>query len=150
MIRIKEILKAIAEYWKGIAAVISAATVIWAASAKYEKKRVIDESFQIEVRHYINEDKSYKAITNDRLESIERSITEVKSQVFDLSRKEEATQSALRQSIAKNPAFTKEDYDSLMNILLDIKKNNNKEVGSVMIPYRIEKIPLYSILSLNQ
>lgn len=146
----KKFLQIVSEYWKGIAAIISAVTVIWTASAKYEKKKSIDEVFQTEVRQYIDEDKSYKAITNDRLESIERSITEVKSQVFDLSRKEEATQSALRQSIAKNPAFTKEDYDSLMNILLDIKKNNNKEVGSVMIPYRIEKIPLYSILSLNQ
>ncbi|OQB08070.1 MAG: hypothetical protein BWY21_01458 [Parcubacteria group bacterium ADurb.Bin216] len=146
----KRLLQIVSEYWKGIAAIISAVTVIWTASAKYEKKKSIDEVFQTEVRQYIDEDKSYKAITNDRLESIERSITEVKSQVFDLSRKEEATQSALRQSIAKNPAFTKEDYDSLMNILLDIKKNNNKEVGSVMIPYRIEKIPLYSILSLNQ
>jgi len=147
---LKRLLQIVSEYWKGIAAIISAVTVIWTASAKYEKKKSIDEVFQTEVRQYIDEDKSYKAITNDRLESIERSITEVKSQVFDLSRKEEATQSALRQSIAKNPAFTKEDYDSLMNILLDIKKNNNKEVGSVMIPYRIEKIPLYSILSLNQ
>lgn len=149
MIRIKEILKAIAEYWKGIAAVISAATVIWTASAKYEKKRAIDEAFQHVVRTYISNDSTYKITTNDRLESIEMSIIEVKGRVFDLAQKTEATQTVLRQSIAKNPAFTKEDYDSLMNILLDIKKNN-KEVGIVMIPYRIEKIPLYSILSLNQ
>lgn len=144
----KKILQIVSEYWKGIAAIISAVTVIWTASAKYEKKRAIDESFQTEVRTYIDEDKSYKAITNDRLESIERSITEVKSQVYVLTQKTEATQTVLRQSIAKNPAFTKEDYDSLMNILLDIKKNN-KEIG-LMIPYRVEKIPLYSILSLNQ
>lgn len=145
----KRLLQIVSEYWKGIAAIISAVTVIWTASAKYEKKKSIDEVFQTEVRQYIDEDKSYKAITNERLESIERGMTEINSQIFDLSRKEEATQSALRQSIAKNPAFTKEDYDSLMNILLDIKKNN-KETGVIEIPYRVLWTPSNSILSLNQ
>ena len=145
----KKFLQIVSEYWKGISAIISAVVVISTASVKYEKKRANDEAFQHVVRTYISNDSTYKITTNDRLESIERGMTEINSQIFDLSRKEEATQSALRQSIAKNPAFTKEDYDSLMNILLDIKKNN-KEVGIVMIPYRIEKIPLYSILSLNQ
>lgn len=139
----------VSEYWKGIAAVISAVTVVWTASSTYEKKKATDEAFQTEVRHYIDEDKFYKSTTNNRLESIERGMSELNSQIIDLSRKAEATQSALRQSIAKNPAFTKEDYDSLMNILLDIKKNE-RDIGEIIIPYRIEKIQYNSILSLKK
>jgi len=147
---LKKFLNIVSNYWKGLTAIGSAVGVIWAASATYQKKKTADIEFQNEVREYIVVSKDHTTLTDTRLERIERGMYELNDQVSLQYLRQEAMQKSLIQSFAKNPSITKDDYDYLLNILLDIKKNNSKESGWIEIPYRIEKIPFNSILSLNR
>jgi hypothetical protein len=148
----KNILSIIAEYWKGITAVVGIVSFISIASVRVDRKKVREDDLQKEVKEISTSVKDLKDTfvnTDLRLERIERSMYDLNNQMLDQRMEQGAMKKTLIESISKNPGISKEDYNYLMNILLDIKKNNSG-TGYIEIPLRPSMIPYNSTLSLKK
>ena len=135
-----DILKFLGNNWKVISGLFSAVIVVGGFIAttaiKIDRKQQREDGLQKEVKEISVSVKdlqeSFDGYVFDaglRLERIERGLQDQNNQISDMREENKATRRTLVESMAKNPGISKEDYNYLMNILTDIKKNNNGITG---------------------
>lgn len=132
MTEMKEILKTITEYWKGITAVAGIVTTIAVGAVKVDRKHFRDE-IRLKEKTEIKEDVSRIGGKVDTLftyvEDINRSLTGIKKEMEDERTSRETLQKSYIDYVRKNTKNTEELY----NILKDfIEEKKNNETGYIM------------------
>jgi peptidoglycan hydrolase CwlO-like protein len=133
MTKIREILKTIAEYWKGITAVVSIITTIAVVAVKIDRKHFRDE-IRTQEKTELKEDVTAIGRKVDTLftyvEGINKSLTGITKEMEDERKSRETLQRSYIDYVRKNTKNTEELY----NVLKDfIEEKKNSETSCLLI-----------------
>lgn len=128
MTKIREILKTIAEYWKGITAVVSIITTIAIVAVKIDRQHFRDD-IRIQEKTELKEDVSKIGQKVDTLftyvSGINKSLAGITEDMEDERKSREVLQRSYIEYVRKNTKNTEELYNVLKDFI-DEKKNNNE------------------------
>jgi uncharacterized protein YoxC len=128
MTKIREILKTIAEYWKGITAVVSIITTIAIVAVKIDRQHFRDE-IRTQEKTELKEDVTAIGRKVDTLftyvAGINKSLTGITKEMEDERKSRETLQRSYIDYVRKNTKNTEELYNVLKDFI-DEKKNNNE------------------------